>query len=154
LPNATQSFTLIVQKASPTFTNLTGPLTIPFGQASIGLNGRISTADGVIPVGQTATINVVTVPATPPVTSSGFNSGNGGFNATVTTSAIHVGVWSINYNYAGDANFNSTSVLGSSLTVTKANTSTLITSDLPDPSTTVQSVTVNYTVSVTAPGAG
>src|SRR5205085_23041 len=40
------------------------------------------------------------------------------------------------------------------LTVNKANTTTTITADTPDPSLVNQAVTVNYNVSVNAPGAG
>jgi len=56
--------------------------------------------------------------------------------------------------YGGDSNFNGSASAVNSHTVDKADTTTTITSDNPDPSSGVQSVTVNYTVSVTAPGAG
>jgi hypothetical protein len=50
-------------------------------------------------------------------------------------------------------NYNSASK-NVTINVQKASTTTTITSDQPDPSTTVQPVTVNYTVSTAAPGAG
>ena len=56
--------------------------------------------------------------------------------------------------YAGDVNFNGSPSAGESHTVNQAATTTAITSDTPDPSLVGQSVTVNYSVAVTAPGAG
>ncbi len=56
--------------------------------------------------------------------------------------------------YAGDASFNGSTSANEPHTVNKANTTTTITSDNPDPSAVGQAVTVNYTVAVTAPGAG
>jgi uncharacterized repeat protein (TIGR01451 family) len=56
--------------------------------------------------------------------------------------------------YAGNSNFNSSTSAGEPHTVNPANTTTTITSDTPDPSPVNTSVTVRYTVAVTAPGAG
>ncbi len=57
--------------------------------------------------------------------------------------------------YGGDANFSgSTSTVIAAQTVNKAATTTSITSDTPDPSTSGQAVVVNFAVAVTAPGAG
>lgn len=56
--------------------------------------------------------------------------------------------------YAGDANFKSSNAPSISHTVNQANTSTAIASDTPDPSGAGQAVTVDFAVSVTAPGAG
>ena len=62
---------------------------------------------------------------------------------------------SITATYAGDTNYNgSASTPATTHTVDKANTTTTITSDLPDPSTPGQSVIVQWAVTVTAPGAG
>ena len=44
--------------------------------------------------------------------------------------------------------------IAAAITINKANTTTTITSDLPDPSIVNAAVTVNYTVAVNAPGAG
>jgi hypothetical protein len=61
----------------------------------------------------------------------------------------------ITATYAGDTNYNgSASTPATPHTVNKADTTTTITSDLPDPSTPGQSVTVQWTVTVNAPGAG
>src|SRR5204863_17323 len=51
-------------------------------------------------------------------------------------------------------NYNVSTSAGVAHTVNKADTTTLITSDNPDPSVTGQSVVVNFTVTVNAPGAG
>ena len=65
------------------------------------------------------------------------------------------GAKSITATYAGDTNYNgSASSPATAHTVNKADTSTTITSDNPDPSTPGQSVTVQWTTTVTAPGAG
>jgi CSLREA domain-containing protein len=61
----------------------------------------------------------------------------------------------ITATYAGDTNYNaSPASAGVPHTVNKANTTVTITEDNPDPSTTVQSVTVKWTVTVDSPGAG
>src|SRR6185369_8262195 len=65
------------------------------------------------------------------------------------------GAKSITATYAGDTNYNgSASTPATAHTVNKADTTTTITSDNPDPSTPGQSVTVQWTVTVNAPGAG
>ncbi len=65
-----------------------------------------------------------------------------------------VGAKTITATYAGDANFNASPASASaSHTVNKADTTTTITSDAPDPSVTGQTVTFNVTVAAVAPGA-
>ncbi|HEX8179659.1 MAG TPA: Ig-like domain repeat protein [Pyrinomonadaceae bacterium] len=65
----------------------------------------------------------------------------------------HAGNRTLTATYAGDANFNtSTSSPATAHLVNKADTTTAITSDNPDPSVTNQSVTVAYSVSVVLPG--
>jgi len=65
------------------------------------------------------------------------------------------GAKSLTATYAGDTNYNgSASTPATPHTVNKADTTTTITSDLPDPSTPGQSVTVQWTVTVNSPGAG
>lgn len=68
----------------------------------------------------------------------------------VLTSA---GAKTINAAYAGDGNFNP-SQDNEAHTVSKAATTTTITSDLPDPSGSGEAVTVNFTVVANAPGSG
>jgi hypothetical protein len=71
-------------------------------------------------------------------------------NITFTTA----GSRTLTATYAGDTGFNGSTSAGAAHTVSKANTTTTITSDLPDPSTVGQSVVVKYVVSVQLPGAG
>src|SRR5439155_450727 len=75
---------------------------------------------------------------------------SGTCNITLTTP----GARTLTASYAGDSNFNSSTSAAEPHTVNKANTTTTITSDSPDPSTQGQAVTVQYNVTVNAPGAG
>jgi hypothetical protein len=76
---------------------------------------------------------------------------DGQCNITFTSA----GAKSLTATYAGDTNYNgSSSTPATPHTVNKADTTTTITSDLPDPSTPGQSVTVQWTVTVNSPGAG
>jgi len=115
-------------------------------------------------VGQSVTVNF-TVTANPP--GSGTPSGSvvvtisGGAetctgtiaSGTCSLTLTAAGARTLTATYAGDANYN-----GSSDTeahqVDKANTTTTITSDNPDPSVTGQSVTVNFTITANPPGSG
>jgi large repetitive protein len=74
--------------------------------------------------------------------------------ATFTTSALSVGVHSITASYSGDANFNSSNSVVWSQTVNKASTMISINSVSPSPVFVGQPITVSYTFSVVAPGAG
>ena len=65
------------------------------------------------------------------------------------------GAKSLTATYAGDTNYNgSASSPATAHTVNKADTTTTITSDNPDPSSPGQSVTVQWTVTPNAPGGG
>ena len=64
------------------------------------------------------------------------------------------GAKSLTATYAGDSNYNGSTSAAAAHTANKANTTTSITSDNPDPSTPGQAVTVQYSVAVSAPGAG
>ncbi|HEU4836815.1 MAG TPA: tandem-95 repeat protein [Pyrinomonadaceae bacterium] len=65
------------------------------------------------------------------------------------------GAKSLTATYAGDTNYNgSASSPATAHTVNKADTTTTITSDNPDPSTPGQSVTVQWQTTVNSPGAG
>ncbi|MEP6945646.1 MAG: Ig-like domain repeat protein [Acidobacteriota bacterium] len=75
--------------------------------------------------------------------------------ATCTLNNLSVATHPITAVYNSDANFNASPASPIlSQVVNKANTTTSITSDNPDPSVTGQSVTVAYSVSVASPGAG
>src|SRR4029079_16935169 len=94
--------------------------------------GTITVSDG---TGGTCTI---TLPAT-------------SCNLTSTTA----GAKTLTATYNGDANFNASPASGGvTHQVDKADTTTTITSDNPDPSVTGQSVVVNFTVVANAPGSG
>jgi hypothetical protein len=65
------------------------------------------------------------------------------------------GAKSMTATYAGDTSYNgSASTPATAHQVNKADTTTTITSDLPEPSTPGQSVTVQWTTTVNAPGSG
>jgi hypothetical protein len=114
-------------------------------------------------VGQPVTVNYTVTVNAP---GSGIATGNvtvsdgttsctataaaGGCTLTFTTAGSHP----LTATYAGDSNFNGSASAAAPHTVNKADTSTTITSDNPDPSTVGQSVTVTYTVAVVSPGAG
>jgi adenosine/AMP kinase len=74
--------------------------------------------------------------------------------ATYVTSTLSVAAHSVAGNYGGDGNFNTSSGSLPTQTVNKASTTTTITSDLPDPSVTGQSVPITFTVTANPPGAG
>jgi len=74
--------------------------------------------------------------------------------ATFSTSALAVGTHPITAVYGGDATFTGSTSNQVDQVVNKANTTTTITSDLPDPSVVGQPVPVNFTVVANAPGGG
>lgn len=65
-----------------------------------------------------------------------------------------VGAKTLTATYAGDGLFNGSASAGVSHQVNKADTTTTITSDTPDPSVVGEPYTVSYTVGVQAPGSG
>jgi Ca2+-binding RTX toxin-like protein len=114
-------------------------------------------------VGQAVT---VTYSVTPTAPGAGTPTGNvtvsdGTISCTATVLAgqcsltfTTAGARSLTATYAGDADFNGSTSASETHQVDKADTTTTITSDSPDPSVVGQSVTVQYSVAVTAPGAG
>ncbi len=68
--------------------------------------------------------------------------------------SLTAGAKTLTAMYVGDMNFNGGTSAGVTHTVNKANTTTAILSDAPDPSVVGQNVTVTYSVAVTAPGSG
>jgi hypothetical protein len=96
--------TVNVLKATPAFSNLTSsPVTV--GAASTSLPGALS-APTAIPASQ-----AVTVTAGGASTSATVQA-DGTFSASLPTAALTVGSYTINYAYAGDANFNAASANG------------------------------------------
>jgi hypothetical protein len=114
-------------------------------------------------VGQTVTVQY-SVSVTAP--GAGTPTGNvtvtdGAQSCTGTVAAgqcsitfTSAGAKSLTAGYVGNANFNGSTSAAASHQVNKAATTTTITSDDADPSTVGQAVTVTYTVTVNAPGAG
>ena len=120
--------------------------------------------------GETVTFNVTVAAVAPgavvaPTTITGsVTVSDGGSNSCIAALTAGAGSCTIDFPaagpysmtgaYGGDLNFNGSTSSADSHTVNKADTTTTITSDTPDPSSGVQSVTVNFTVDVTSPGAG
>ena len=74
--------------------------------------------------------------------------------ATFSTSTLTVGTHPITAVYGGDATFTGSTSNQVDQVVNKANTTTTITSDLPDPSVVGEPVLVNFTVVANAPSGG
>jgi hypothetical protein len=85
-------------------------------------------------------------------TSIGSGTLSGGA-ATFTTSSLSAGTNVITVSYAGDANFNSSTSVAITQTVSKGNSTTTVTSSV-NPSAFGQTVTFTATVSASAPAAG
>jgi large repetitive protein len=114
-------------------------------------------------VGQPITVNyTVTVNASGAGTPSGNVQVSDGINSCTGTVAagscslalFTAGSRPLTASYQGDSNFLTSTSASAPHQVSKANTTTAITSDNPDPSIPGQSVVVNFGVSVVAPGAG
>jgi hypothetical protein len=105
-----------VNKASPTFSNLTASQTITYGTASISLSGKIAAGTS-FPSGQTVKATINGVDSSPATIGS-----DGTFSITFDTHAIPASAtpYTITYSYAGDANFTSVSDTSTNLTVNKA----------------------------------
>jgi hypothetical protein len=115
-------------------------------------------------VGEPVTVNFSVI-ATPPGTGTPtgnvtVSDGTRGCTGTVAAGTCSItfttaGIKALTATYAGDTNFSgSVSTPATAHTVDKANTTTNITTDSPDPSVVGQSVMINYSVAVTPPGAG
>ena len=133
----------------------------------IGLSSTTTTITSDNPdpsaVGQLYTVVVAVVPVPPAVlvpTGTVTVSDGSGSTCTITLPATSCGLASsasgpktITATYAGDANYNGSSDTEAH-TVIKANTTTTIVSDTPDPSVVGQNYTVTASVTVSAPGSG
>jgi hypothetical protein len=110
----------------------------------------------------TVTANVSVTPPGSSTPTGTITVTDGTSNCTITLPATSCnlpstlpGTKTLTATYNGDANFNaSPASAGAPHTVNKADTTTAITSDNPDSSVTGQVVTINYTVTPVAPGAG
>jgi hypothetical protein len=132
-----------VQKADTT-TAITGhtPTSSVVGQAyTVSFNVTVNSPGAGTPTGNvTVSDGAVSCTATVAAGSCSLTSTTAG-NKTLTAT------------YAGDSNFNNSSGM-TAHQVNKANTTTTITSDMPDPSVTGQAYTVSVTVAAVVPGAG
>ena len=77
-----------------------------------------------------------------------------GGTAQCATTALSIGSHTITAVYSGDANFTGSTSSPLTQTVNKANTTTTITADAPDPSVFGQNYAVTASVAVIAPGTG
>jgi hypothetical protein len=110
-----------------------------------------------VPVAYSVTVNSpgTGVPTGNVTVSDGTDSCVGTVAAgTCNLTFTSAGAKSLTASYAGDANFNGSTSAAEGHQVNKANTTTSITSDTPEPSTVGQLVAVAYDVTVNAPGSG
>jgi N-acetylneuraminic acid mutarotase len=116
--NATQNFTLTINKVTPTFAGLTASQSIAFGTPSISLSGRMN---GFPMMQGTVTVTINSVPVSGIVLNG--NPNNFG-PVTFNTSTVPASTtpYTITYAYSGDANSNSASDTSTALTVNKATT--------------------------------
>jgi hypothetical protein len=112
LAAASGSSTLTVQKATPAFSNLSGP-TISYGTASVTVSGELGSDTIVPPAGEVVRVTLNGVTHLAPL------NRRGGFSTNFATGARLTGTYSISYAYHGDANWLAASGT-STLTVTAA----------------------------------
>jgi len=110
------SKSLTVNQAVTSLSGLASP-TVVLGTSAVTLSGVIN-SNSVLPTGQAVTVTVVGAQG-PVATGSGLIASDGAFSATLDISALAVGSYTIQYAYAGDANFAMSSGAGM-LTVTYA----------------------------------
>ncbi len=87
------------------------------------------------------------------ITTSGVCSGSGIAAATITMTS-GTGTCSVHYNQPGDDNYNPAPQVTSLTAAVKADSTTTITSDAPDPSILGQPVTVSFAVAAKSPATG
>jgi hypothetical protein len=110
------SKSLTVTQAVTSLGDLVSP-TVVIGTSAVTLSGVID-SNSVLPTGQAVTVTVVGAHG-PVATGSGVIASDGTFSATLDISALAVGSYTMQYAYAGDANFAMSSGTGM-LTVTYA----------------------------------
>jgi len=143
--SGSQAFTLQVNKATTT-TGVTSNSNPSVFQQMVTFTVTVAPQYSCTPTGTVTLMDGATpIAANLPLT---------GGTATFTTSALSVGVHSITASYSGDANFISSNSGVWSQTVNKASTQIAFNSLLPATQFVGQPITVSYTFSVVAPGAG
>jgi hypothetical protein len=108
---------LTVTSAVTMFRSLASP-TVVVGTPTTTLTGVIHSSSPALPIGQKVTVQILGANG-PLASSSGTIGDDGGFSVTLDTSTLPVGSYTIQYAYAGDANFTASKGTGT-LTVTYA----------------------------------
>jgi hypothetical protein len=111
--SVTGSATLVINKATPAFSNLASP-SVNVGTSTVTVSGHIA-AGSAAPGGDDVaiTLNGVTLPATV--------SGSGNFSTTFNVQGLGTGTYAITYVYLGDATrFNAASPAGSGTLTVRA----------------------------------
>jgi hypothetical protein len=140
ITDASQSLT--VAQAVTTLTNLSAP-TIIYGTPTATFSGTLG-SNSVLPVGQDVTVTLLG--ANGPVASgSGTIGSNGQFSANINTASLGAGSYTIQYAYAGDANFTAATDPPNTLTVSQA-TTTL--SGLSSPTVVIGTQTATFSGTV------
>jgi hypothetical protein len=104
------SKSLTVNQAVTTLSNLSSP-TIVVGTPKVALSGTVGSNSPALPTGQSITVTLFGANG-PLASSSGIIDSNGNFSVTLSTDALPVGSYTIQYSYAGDANFKGSSSTG------------------------------------------
>jgi hypothetical protein len=104
-----------VDKAQPSFSQLTASQSITYGQATINLSGQLA-APTAIPTGEQVSIVIGLASGKATVQS------DGSFSTTISTNALSASStpYTIGYRYTGDANFQSANDSSTTLTINKA----------------------------------
>lgn len=105
--DASKSLTVI--KAVTSLNSLSSP-TITIGVPTVELSGTVG-SNSVLPVGQSVTVTLLGSKGVL-ASSSGDIGSDGSFSATISTAALPVGSYTIQYSYAGDDNFKASSGTG------------------------------------------
>lgn len=104
------SKSLTVVQATTTLNDLSSP-TIVVGTQTVTLSGMVGANSPALPAGQDVTVTLVGPNGTL-ATSSGVIGSDGSFEATIAADSLPVGAYTIEYAYAGDANFTASSGAG------------------------------------------
>lgn len=139
--NATVIGAIIINAATPAFSNLTSP-TIAAGTATVTLSGHLA-AGSVLPSGNSVAITLNGV------TQNALVDGSGNFSASFATGALPAGTYAVTFAFAGDgANFLAAPNGSGALTVTAVPTAPVVTFQ-PTSKTVVARSTVTFSAAAT-----